>query len=396
MFGQLLEALNQGEIRLGAAKTRGLGKFKLKAKSIEEHSLYGMNAILGLIEKKPGKSYSVQELNGTATAGQARLVTIRIEWQPKSALMVKAGYEGIGVDMLPLTSSYGEDQVSLVLPGSSIKGAFRAQAERILRTLLDLKAPRDPNDRQNFNNQLQLLGVDKKATEATKLIGELFGAKKEPDDSKWEKSTLGQGALSIDDCYARREFLMNAIDWAKVETGKVYDDRSYYENGDKQGEHTLWQALKNVEGDKDDRSSTRNFQISHHVAIDRWTGGASEGALFSVLQPTQRIRWDNICMALDLSRLKKADGKPDEVGQRRCLMLLLLVLRDFAENRLPLGFATNRGMGEVEVLHIEGLEMIPKLIGLGTETFGIEISNGRLSFQGDAVKRALEGAWIHV
>jgi hypothetical protein len=29
-------------------------------------------------------------------------------------------------------------------------------------------------------------------------------------------------------------------------------------------------------------------------------------------------------------------------------MLLLLVLRDFAENRLPLGFATNRGMGEVK------------------------------------------------
>jgi CRISPR/Cas system CSM-associated protein Csm3 (group 7 of RAMP superfamily) len=33
--------------------------------------------------------------------------------------------------------------------------------------------------------------------------------------------------------------------------------------------------------------------------------------------------------------------------------LLLLVLRDLAENRLPLGFATNRGMGEVEIEKIE-------------------------------------------
>jgi CRISPR/Cas system CSM-associated protein Csm3 (group 7 of RAMP superfamily) len=30
-------------------------------------------------------------------------------------------------------------------------------------------------------------------------------------------------------------------------------------------------------------------------------------------------------------------------------MLLLLTLRDVAENRLPLGFGPNRGMGEIEV-----------------------------------------------
>ena len=149
--------------------------------------------------------------------------------------------------------------------------------------------------------------------------------------------------MSIDDCYAEKSF--EADVWREVESGKMQPDETYKDQ-------ELWQGLKKIDLNKKPDESlseqekiedTKDFKISHHVAIDRWTGGASEGALYSVLQPTAKIGWQDICLTLDFSRLPDDKKLPS-------LMLLLLVLRDFAENRLPLGFATNRGMGEVEAV----------------------------------------------
>jgi len=325
MLGHLLDALSKGNIRLGASKTRGLGRVKFERETIEEYSLDSFDAILNVVAKKPAKTYAtIEDLkkeDAATTPSGPQLLTITISWKPKSALMVKAGYEGIGVDTLSLTSGNGKDRVSLVLPGSSIKGAFRAHAERIVRTLLN-----DTANGKEFHDQIKL-----------DIISELFGAKKE---NNGQANHLGLGALSFDDCYFDKQ--MNVADWQAVETGKTRKTVNGNEEDVTYTEQELWRALKKIEGNSSDLlSPTKEFAISHHVAIDRWTGGASEGALYSVLQPSPTIGWDDICLSLDFSRLS---------GDKKllALMLLLLVLRDFAENRVPLGFATNRGMGEVK------------------------------------------------
>lgn len=56
--------------------------------------------------------------------------------------MVKAEGEGIAVDILPLISGF-DGGITFVLPGSSIKGALRTQAERIIRTVLQKETHRD-------------------------------------------------------------------------------------------------------------------------------------------------------------------------------------------------------------------------------------------------------------
>lgn len=331
IFGQLLFALQQGTLRFGASRTRGLGKVKLtKLKEIQELE---MSKILDwLIQTNPPHEFSdktdieneIKKLTNGPSAPGKDLLTITINWQPKSPVMVKAGYDGIGVDTLPLVSGRGNGKVSLCLPGSSIKGAFRAQAERIVRTVCNKTATG-----KKFHDQIKL-----------DLINELFGAKKErakEEESEAEKKHLGLGALSVDDCYAKRSFLSD--DWSNVETGEMDSEKSY-------DTQPLWKALKKLDDNKNVKTDTKSLRISHHVAIDRWTGGASEGALYSVLQPTPDITWEDITLTLDLSRV------PGEATRKRCLMLLLLVLRDFAENRLPLGFATNRGMGEVKDVSI--------------------------------------------
>lgn len=363
VFGRLLAALTKGELRFGAARTRGLGKVRLtKLKEIKEQEF---NKILDWLNSNGSSRELVgaqieneiaTKLNPNAIPNpSSQVLEITIKWQPKSSLMVKAGYDGIGVDMLPLTSGNGKDHVSLCLPGSSIKGAFRSHAERIVRTLID--HPSEPE----FHEQIQV-----------PLIKDLFGAKKEKDKPNQPKSTLGLGALSIDDCYVEK--VVDSDDWQSVEISKVTKTANGKEQEITYTEQELWKALKKIENAGDLSSPTKDFQISHHVAIDRWTGGASEGALFSVLQPSSTVKWNDIYLTLDFSRLSLKNEEA-EVKERRnhlALMLLLLVFRDFAENRLPLGFATNRGMGEVKIEKVE-------ISGLHS----IIWKNGRFDFKDD-------------
>lgn len=362
IFGHLLTALSKGHLRFGAARTRGLGKVRLtKLKEIKEQEF---NKILDWLNSNGSSRELVgaqieneiaTKLNpGAIPNPSSRVLEITIKWRPKSSLMVKAGYDGIGVDMLPLTSGNGKDHVSLCLPGSSIKGAFRSHAERIVRTLID-----HPSESE-FHEQIQV-----------PLIKDLFGAKKE---SNGQASHLGLGAVSIDDCYATKGF--DASVWREVEVGRMKDDETYTKQ-------ELWQGLKRIDLDREVGATlsepekledTKTLRVSHHVAIDRWTGGASDGALFSVLQPSATVKWNDICLTLDFSRLflKNEETEVKERQKHLALMLLLLVLRDFAENRLPLGFATNRGMGEVEVEKVE-------ITGI----YNIVWENGEFHFKGD-------------
>jgi CRISPR/Cas system CSM-associated protein Csm3 (group 7 of RAMP superfamily) len=319
IIGHLLSALENEEIRFGASKTRGLGKVKLIDCKIKEEQFNGFENILKFFDSgnsfKSLADWKTEEKIGEFDSKVSKL-EIEIVWHPTLPLMNKAGYEGIGVDMLPVTSGVADGKLSLVLAGSSIKGAFRSQAERIVRTLKNLEATGE------FNEQVKV-----------PIVRELFGGKKEKNATN---PKVGLGALSIDDCYAKDEFSMNTKDWRNVEQGKFDNEATYSQT-------ELHQALKKIDGESNDKTSKR-FHISHHTAIDRFTGGVAEGALYSVLAP-HNIQWQPITMSLDFGRTGEND--------KCCLMLLLLVLRDLAENRLPLGFATNRGMGEVEIEKIE-------------------------------------------
>ncbi len=327
IFGYLLEALENKELRFGGSRTRGLGRIKLKSEEIKEQQLKNFAGLKDDFLKQSSGEYSlinenpfkISELKGDLKPQEKPQMEIIIDWSPVQSLMVKAGFEGIGVDTLPLTSGVEDKKVSLVLPGSSIKGALRTQAERIMRTLLQSSA-KDLVFPEQISN--------------ITLIDELFGAKAGNNDD-----TKGLAALAVDDCYAEKSF--DQEDWKNVTIGKTTengDDVSY----EKQ---ELWKALRKLDGAdigvvEEVKKDTKNFKIAHHNAIDRFTGGAADSALYSVLVPN-KISWNEINLSLDFSRL---EGK-----EKQCLMLLLLVLRDLAENRLPLGFATNRGMGEIKV-----------------------------------------------
>jgi CRISPR/Cas system CSM-associated protein Csm3 (group 7 of RAMP superfamily) len=281
--------------------------------------------------------------------------------------MVKAGYDGVGVDILPLVSAT-EQGMALVLPGSAIKGALRSQAERIVRTVLDRRAAPLVNARQRFLKHLEELP----------LICEIFGSRAQTPEALSATPVPatgplpGLGALAVDDCYARNP--MPPEHWRAVTIARAAPEQSYEDQ-------ELWQTLNILERVSQGRE---HYTVAHHVAIDRWTGGAADGMLFSVLEPVHTA-WHDLRLVLDLGRLPETLCLPG-------LMLLLLTLRDLLQNRLPLGFATNRGMGELVVseIHFQGTALDTLDLGIFTD---FRLSEGGFGALDAPMRERLTTSW---
>ncbi len=98
-----------------------------------------------------------------------------------------------------------------------------------------------------------------------------------------------------------------------------------------------------------------------HVAIDRFTGGASDTALYNVRTPKRDKAWEPFTITVDFSRkvvLPATNGekpKPRDISDEEKLQevaLLLLVLRDMQAGWVPIGFGSTRGLGDITVKDI--------------------------------------------
>jgi len=344
LFAHLIKALENGKIHLGAAKTRGLGRVKLHYTSVREYNLCSHKGMLELLRGDAVKITVDSLLTSNQTPCQNPRLIFEIHWEPQGSIMVKSEGDGIAVDILPLVSAV-DNSLTFVLPGSSIKGALRTQAERIVRTVFPLLTAEEQELNKRFIEQLEV-----------PLVRDLFGA-----TAKTEKKTqLGKiGSLFVDDCYANLPISPTA--WRNIEAAT--------------NEQNLREALNNA--------NLQNTQQAFHVAIDRWTGGAADGFLYSNLEP-MGVTWQPIRLTLALNRLKE--------HQLAGISLLLLVLRDLADGRIPLGYGTNRGMGSIKVksVVINGLHLDDSLAALATAT----LPNGSLSELSRELLDQLNSAWI--
>lgn len=374
-FAQLLAALQNGQVSLGAAKTRGLGRVKLEDLKIKEQILHNQQGMLqtllnGCSQVNWNNLISQNHVNSPAK------IEIEIHWKPSNPVMVKAEGDGIAVDILPLVSGFNGG-ITFVLPGSSIKGAFRTQAERILRTVTQQETLRiDNNESQSFNDQIDI-----------ELVQTIFGSPAQfaPD----QEQQLGYlGALSVDDCFAK----IPLNKWSDVENST--DEKS------------LREALN-------DNNLNQTQQV-FHVAIDRWTGGAADSFLYTVLEP-MGFNWFPLNLSLDLRRLKKCSDPviifafpiliesglyrlaslllQNQLKRKKyqCLTLLLLTLRDLMNERIPLGFGTNRGMGaiKIEKISFQGLGELKDLNSLKS----LDLTKGDLSDIDDSLLATLDKNW---
>jgi CRISPR/Cas system CSM-associated protein Csm3 (group 7 of RAMP superfamily) len=389
VVGHLLGALHRGEIGFGAARTRGLGSVKLLPNSLTVHeedwsSTTGVLALLGG-NTKTLTPEELMQASPRTTPSSPSCIHIEIGWEPDGPVMVTASQDGIAVDILPMVSGYGSQKVTMVLPGSSLKGALRGQAERIVRTVLDSDPAVYWNTLRERQRHLRQVEVP--------LVEHLFGSAKKPepggqreDEAKDDAADAGgsgtssrfiagRGVLEVDTCYATAATL-SPQHWEAIVTAKSAEKVRPGEAS------SLYQAIGAAGCMADSKQLHKAyFQQAFHVAVDRWTGGAAEGFLYSTLEPFG-MQWEPIVLTLDLDtpRLPAALHKP-------ATALLLLLLRDLAMNRIPIGFAGNRGHGSIKIktVHIQ-----PENVGwLGSGT----LPQGELRAIHAEQLRGLEYAW---
>ena len=381
MLAALILALQEGEVYLGAARSRGLGKVKLEGLTILERKFDSRDGILASLR---GTAQPSEQLEALFTGWKDRrrqrpVIKIRIGWRPDSPMMVKSAVDGMVVDALPLLGQK-DGTLHFALPGSSIKGALRSQAERIVATLLDPPTP----DGKTFLEQVARCAI----------VANLFGAPNAPAADDKEKEWLpGLSPLSVEDCFSKSKIGAQTLD--------------HMLSGDRPGEggkdlpnwtKALPEYQRNTNGEP-------YFDPSAHVAIDRWTGGASDGALFSVLEPWN-VQWGDLIFTIDPNRLPRRAGEDGEDGIEEALAaiaLLLLTLADFVKGETPLGFGTNRGFGAVTV-HSVSME-IPEAetrregfvrhVLAALHNLRVEMKDGRLNLEGEAVQR-LRKAWTNI
>ncbi|MFF4652622.1 RAMP superfamily CRISPR-associated protein [Streptomyces sp. NPDC001380] len=309
----LLHLLSRGQLRVGGARTRGLGRLELVSGQTEVRE-QRFDSAAGLFAALAGEGErwapaAWQE----APAPVRQVLSVSVVWNPTGPLMVRSGTDGFTVDALPMVGAAAPGKVALVLPGSSLKGVLRSRAEHIERTVRRLDAPGTDNDdapeadrSAAFRRQLDQLPA----------VSALFGAA----PLGGEDDPRGAGVVTVDDCQAKQ--LMPADLWDRVHEPAADEASSPF--AELRDRHRLERA--------------------DHVAVDRWTGGAADGRLYSVLEP-HGLTWSTIGLTVDLGRLTHRHGPLAEAA----LALLLLVLRDLKAGRVPLGYATNRGMGDIDV-----------------------------------------------
>ena len=225
-----------------------------------------------------------------------------------------------------------EDKASLLLPGTSIRGALRSQCSRIARSIV--------SDSEGSGELTMPGDVHKQLAADPILVRYLFG------------TTEYRGAVRVHDCEG--------------------------------------QIPTEAEKDKP-LKLTRN-------AIDRVTGSAAHGALYSeLLYP--HAKWDPIVIEIDHTQLCRniyqdpgdcmlpSVPSPDQECKhpavknrlRAAILLLTMAVTDLCEGVLSLGGGTGGGLGFIDVSRVS-------FTGLPDTTSPVEVSFEALDYPEDSLK----------
>jgi CRISPR/Cas system CSM-associated protein Csm3 (group 7 of RAMP superfamily) len=255
----LRRGLEQGEIRLGAARSRGLGKVTLSGGGVTVEDLGSRDGVVAALLRlredpaAPAQEPVAEPVEERSAASEPSAIRIEIEWRPIGPLMVKASAEGLGIDSLPLTIATEGGRAPL-LPGSSIKGAIRAHAERIVRTVLERPIPAG----EPFQEQVS----------PDELIDWVFGYAPRGQRAELPKER-GIAALWISDCRARTSVPVTA--WEKVEEAGWISHADWADHNKDEVAAGKGPGTQTARGALEAIPQIAAWDPAVHVALDRWT-----------------------------------------------------------------------------------------------------------------------------
>jgi CRISPR/Cas system CSM-associated protein Csm3 (group 7 of RAMP superfamily) len=343
----MIAGLRHAQVPIGAGRGSGLGKVQLTEVTVRRADL---SDPAGLVAWLTGTAPAVPLGEAAASPPADGRLRVTVTWQPVSPLLVRDSLSSTLVDTLPLTEPGPDGTVRLLLPGSSLRGALRAYAERIERTVRGEDAPRCEPDRfgEALRNPPPVVGALFGVAPARDRAASRTGG--EPAPAPEGRGTKRRGALAVADCHSVHSIPQE--EWHYIVTGtpeqtgsacqEAREQRAEQKDERERARALLRAALEKLRG-------TTPLSISDHVAIDRWTGGASDHRLFSVLDPATTMEWEPIHLEVDTAWLQR---HPEPGISSAALALLLILLRDLRDGWLTLGYGGTRGRGQVQLTDV--------------------------------------------
>ena len=288
-FLALLYAFKQGDIRLGARTRRGYGRGKVESWEIRDLQMDNPEHVMAWLRDDVWSQPPASKLSPSALPSDQRsYFRIAADFELRTSLLIRSSSgEPDDPDMVHLHSNERP-----VVPGTSFAGAFRHRAALIANVLGWCKKDED-KDR----------------------VCEMFGPVHE---QKRGKSQQGNEEVVPEE--------NQGVDGEEETQQKdLWASRVWIEE----------KLVKNVETD----------QWQDRIAIDRFTGGVVDGALFNE-KPVYPLRPDDYVAEKSRThiQLRLTLEEPDdaEIG------LLLLTLRDFWHGHAALGGETSNGRGTLK------------------------------------------------
>lgn len=263
--------------------------------------------------------------------------TLRFTITPDGPILVKAG-ESSGVDPTLPDMRFVRSQSSIYIPGPSLKGVVRAQAERICRSLDSVV--------QQQSQQRNRSALDRQEREALDKRQDLTPQQREelspPDDIQ---IPLADNPLGERIDYA-------GLDDMSFSSGRYIESLQRKEGRGKQfNKHPQRTAIVY-------RRSSFVSQVFGHTSLAGRVRFADAGALGELqIEERNGVAIDRIYGSVAVgpfnyevvvggSFASRIDFKNLTLAQ---LALLGLALRDMAEGRVGIGFGKSRGLGRVKV-----------------------------------------------
>jgi CRISPR/Cas system CSM-associated protein Csm3 (group 7 of RAMP superfamily) len=266
--------------------------------------------------------------------------TLEFTITPNGPILVKAG-ESSGVDPTLPDMRFVRSQNAIYIPGPSIKGVVRAQAERICRSLdgggiqqkkLEARQKLDEKDWASIQKREKEQAL--KAKRAEPSAEELAKKQIAPD----QRTPLADNPLGTGTSYGGLDDMNyssgRAIEAMKLPTGPERTSIIYRRSSlvsQVFGHTSLAGRVRFA-----DANAMGELQIEERngVAIDRIYGSVAVGPF-------------NYEVVVGGSFSSRIDFKNLTLAQ---LALLGLALRDLAEGRVGIGFGKSRGLGRVKVV----------------------------------------------
>jgi CRISPR/Cas system CSM-associated protein Csm3 (group 7 of RAMP superfamily) len=345
--------INSEWFSIGAKTSSGLGRVNVVSSRCTMVDFTSKDSIRAHLENST-KPINLQDFElGPNRKSTFALNSFTFNWRAIGPIMLLDSVDEEKVDSVPHTEVI-DGRRHIVIPGTSWKGSFRHQAERIANTMLE---------------------VDD-TTKKDELFKYIFG--KEAKESK-EAQTGAKGAAVFGE--VKSTFSFKSEDWEERDflRDKNLNNNSKTPSEIKELKKSLFTSDESIEnGENHSIECEVELLNSPHIAIDRFTGGVKDGALFSILEP-----WNtgHMWTPIEINLLPPSENGEQYTYYMAGLALLYLTLCDLHDGWFNIGYGGNDGNGRCKL--IDGYS------DATYETIKNKIFNGDVSFD-DATKALKE------